>query len=62
MNYDATGTTADKAAYTDNYGSVLLDYSLSKRSDVYAGLMKETTGQAGYNKQNLIAVGMRQKF
>jgi len=59
VNVDATGSTA---AFTENYASVLLDYSLSKRTDVYAGLMNETTGQASYNNQNLIAVGMRHKF
>ena len=71
VNVDATAATpanattaaiAATAAYTENYASVLLDYSLSKRTDVYAGLMNETTGQAGYNNQNLIAVGMRHKF
>jgi predicted porin len=59
VNVDAAGSTA---AYTENYASVLLDYSLSKRTDVYAGLMNETTGKASTNNQNLIAVGMRHKF
>jgi len=59
VNYDAQGTTL---AFTENYASALLDYSLSKRTDVYAGFMNQTTGQAGITNQTTSAIGMRHKF
>jgi len=50
------------AAYTENYVSALVDYSLSKRTDLYAGMMNTTTGKASTNNMNIVAVGLRTKF
>jgi len=58
-NNDAyTGVLAN----TFNYAAALLDYNLSKRTDVYAGFMQETTSKADINNQSVSAVGLRHKF
>jgi len=74
-NYDAaggaslTGKLADPS-FTENYTSLLLDYNLSKRTDVYFGAMNVNTNQSAVsgsstsNKSNttITAVGLRSKF
>jgi len=77
INYDAVGglkLTANNAlnyAFTENYTSVLLDYNLSKRTDVYLGAMNVTTGQntkpsgsdmTASSGLTIVAAGMRHKF
>jgi predicted porin len=61
LNYD-TNVSSGVAAYTENYASLLLDYNLSKRTDVYLGGMQVTTGRASYANTNIVAAGMRHKF
>jgi hypothetical protein len=51
-----------KASFTENYTSVLLDYNLTKRTDVYFGGMQVNTNQPSYSGLNVIALGMRHKF
>jgi len=60
----STSGTAISAgsAYTENYASVLLDYNLSKRTDVYLGGMQVTTNRASYVNNNVVATGLRVKF
>jgi hypothetical protein len=80
VNYDAaafspdgllaSNTVADGATnnVSEQYVSALLDYNLSKRTDVYVGGMIITNNGQGYGKavpyasNNIIAAGMRTKF
>jgi len=50
------------AAVTENYASVLLDYKLSKRTDMYIGDIQATTNKASYVNSNTVAAGIRHKF
>ncbi len=62
LNFDAYGSTASGNV---NLASALLDYHLSKRSDVYAGYINSTPGGAryvNYPSNNLAAVGFRHAF
>jgi predicted porin len=61
--FSAAATNA-KSGLTANFSSVLLDYSLSKRTDVYTGAMFSTySGVAAYPSSNsFIAAGIRHKF
>jgi len=66
-SYDANGGLGLKddtsyAAVTENYTSLLLDYNLSKRTDVYLGGMQVNTNRASYSNVNVLAVGLRTKF
>jgi len=65
-SYDAKGGLALKestnAAITENYTSLLLDYNLSKRTDVYVGGMQVNTNRASYSNTNIIGTGLRVKF
>jgi len=50
VNYDAAGGAAINGAandtgFTENYASLLLDYNLSKRTDVYFGAINVSTNQ-----------------
>jgi len=64
----ATSATKSSAAGDQYVASLILDYNLSKRSDVYAGLSSSSyTGQkfsvAGDNTSNyVVGVGIRHKF
>jgi len=60
--YATQGGVTGANAYTENYASALLDYNLSKRTDVYLGGMQVTTNQSGYYNNNVVAAGMRHKF
>ena len=65
INYDANGTKpfgGNTVSFSEQYVSLLLDYNLSNRTDVYLGGMQVTTGQSGYQGLNVIAAGMRHKF
>ena len=64
INYDATGSSAagTNFSFSEQYSSLLLDYNLSNRTDVYLGGMQVTTGQSGSQGLNVIAAGMRHKF
>jgi len=59
VNLDSLGTTA---AIAETYTSALVDYTLSKRTDIYAGGMIVTTNAVNTSGQNIVAVGMRHKF
>ena len=55
------------ASYTENMASVLLDYNLSKRTDVYTGFLYNTYSgdaitSAMSTSNNIFMVGMRHKF
>jgi len=65
INYDAAANDvkgASTVSYSEQYASLLLDYNLSKRTDVFLGGMQVTTGQSGKQGLNVIAAGMRTKF
>jgi len=66
INYDAfardLNSSSNNSAISENYASALLDYNLSKRTDIYAGGMQVTTNKTGSQGLNIIAVGMRTKF
>jgi len=66
VNYDKNGgaksSATNNAAFTETYASVLVDYNLSKRTDVYAGGINVTTSQAGSSGINVLAAGIRHKF
>jgi predicted porin len=64
INYDANGSKPEggNLSFSEQYASLLLDYNLSNRTDVYLGGMQVTTGQSGYQGLNVIAAGMRHKF
>jgi len=66
VNYEANGgsksTATNNAAFTETYTSAMVDYSLSKRTDVYAGGIVITTSQAGSSGFNVLAAGIRHKF
>jgi predicted porin len=62
LNFDAYGSTASG---NENIASALLDYYLSKRSDVYAGVLNAAPGgtkYAGYPTNSVLAVGFRHAF
>lgn len=60
------GYYAQNTATTDiNWVNVLLDYNLSKRTDVYAGAVNESYGGGSYAAipaNSLVMIGMRHKF
>jgi len=67
INYDAAGGAKLTGKLTDpsiseQYASLLLDYNLSKRTDVYFGGMQVNTNASLTSGLNVFAAGMRHKF
>jgi hypothetical protein len=56
--------STSKCGLTANFSSLLADYNLSKRTDVYVGAMTSSYGGTStvYQNNSFVAVGMRTKF
>jgi len=53
---------AATSSSNENHASLLLDYNLSKRTDVYVAGMNVTTSVTGAQNTNIVGAGLRTKF